>query len=85
MISKLIAILSRDSVLTFRNWLEQVNPNITHQISGEHIGALAAMMYAIIDADMVTCSSKALMDYLTQFNPNTYLLPNYLNDRLWNL
>jgi hypothetical protein len=56
-----------------------------HSHRGEHIGALAAMLYAVIDADMVTCSSKALMDYLTQFNPNTYLLPNYLNDHLWNL
>jgi len=56
-----------------------------HSHRSEYIGALAAMLYAIIDADMVTCSSNALVDYLTQFNPNTYLLNNYLNDRLWTL
>lgn len=56
-----------------------------HSHRSEYIGALAAMMYAVIDADMVTCSSKALVDYLMQFNPNTYLLNNYLNDRLWTL
>ena len=56
-----------------------------HSHWSEYIGALVAMMYAVIDADLVTCSSIALMDYLKQFNPNIYLLNNYLNDRLWTI
>ncbi len=45
--------------------------------------ARAPMMQAIVEADAVTCATSPLGDYLRPFNSNVWLLPNYLNDRLW--
>jgi glycosyltransferase involved in cell wall biosynthesis/cellulose synthase/poly-beta-1,6-N-acetylglucosamine synthase-like glycosyltransferase len=45
--------------------------------------ALIPMMRAIAEADVVTASTPPLCAYLRSFNPNTWLLPNYLDDRLW--
>jgi glycosyltransferase involved in cell wall biosynthesis len=45
--------------------------------------ALFPILRAIIEADGVTCSTPLLCAYLRPFNPNTFLLPNYLPDRLW--
>jgi GT2 family glycosyltransferase/glycosyltransferase involved in cell wall biosynthesis len=47
--------------------------------------ALLPMLRAIIEADAVTASTQPLCDYLRPFNPNVYLLPNYLNDSIWQL
>jgi glycosyltransferase involved in cell wall biosynthesis len=45
--------------------------------------ALFPMLRAIVEADAVTTSTPALLAYLRPFNDNTYLLPNFLDDRLW--
>ncbi len=54
-----------------------------HSHREDYIAGLLAMLYAIIEADTVTCSSKPLQEYLSEINPNTRLLNNYLNDQLW--
>jgi hypothetical protein len=54
-----------------------------HSHSGDYIGELLAMLYAILEADVVTASSSPLVDYLSELNPNTKLVNNYLNDQLW--
>lgn len=56
-----------------------------HSHSGDYMGELLGMLYAILDADVVTASSPALVEYLSELNPNTKLLRNYLNDQLWQL
>ncbi len=43
------------------------------------------ILQAILQADAVTSASPQLRDYLVQFNQNSWLLPNYLNDKLWKL
>lgn len=48
-----------------------------------YTGALVPMLHAISEADGVTVSTHLLREYLTPLNANTWLLPNYLNDRLW--
>jgi hypothetical protein len=56
-----------------------------HSHSGDYIGELLAMLYAILEADVVTASSSPLVDYLSELNPNTKLVNNYLNDQLWTM
>ena len=46
---------------------------------------MLTMLYAILDADMVTASSTNLQAYLFELNPNTRLVENYLNDSLWEM
>lgn len=45
--------------------------------------ALFPMLEAILEADVVTGSNPELCEYLRSLNPNTWLLPNYLDDSLW--
>ncbi|HEX6304644.1 MAG TPA: glycosyltransferase [Anaerolineales bacterium] len=45
--------------------------------------ALFSMLQAIIEADAVTATTAPLCAYLRPLNPNTWLLPNYLNDYFW--
>ncbi len=47
--------------------------------------ALLPMLRAMIEADAVTTSTPALVDLLRVFNPNIWLLPNYLDDQLWEI
>lgn len=56
-----------------------------HSHSGDYMGELLAMLYAILDADVVTASSEHLVDYLSELNSNTSLVKNYLNDRIWKI
>ncbi|UCD42029.1 MAG: glycosyltransferase [Chloroflexota bacterium] len=56
-----------------------------HSHAGDYMGELLAMLHAILNADMVTASSNSLVEYLSELNPNTRLVKNYLNDDLWQI
>ncbi len=45
--------------------------------------ALFPMLQAIVEADAVTVSTPTLRQKISLLNPNTYLLPTCLDDRLW--
>jgi glycosyltransferase involved in cell wall biosynthesis len=60
--------------------LPDQHPDVVHYITTR-----SAILRAIVEADAVVGSSPALCDYLRSFNPNAWLLPNYLNDQLWGL
>ncbi len=45
--------------------------------------ALLPMLRAICEADLVSVTTPALKSYVQQLNPNTCVLPNYLDDLLW--
>ena len=45
--------------------------------------AVLPMLQAILEADAITVSTQALREYLLPFNPNVFILPNYLADDLW--
>jgi GT2 family glycosyltransferase/glycosyltransferase involved in cell wall biosynthesis len=47
--------------------------------------ALFPMLQAATDANAITVASSALQDYCRVFHPNVWLLPNYLDERLWTL
>lgn len=48
-------------------------------------GARAPMLAAMVEADTVICSTSGIAEYVQDYNPNTIVLPNYLNDQLWKL
>ena len=56
---------------------------VDHSTRRDYHGYLLAMLQAIVEADVVTASCPALADYLRMFNPNTRVLPNYLDDQTW--
>jgi len=56
------------------------NPN-----RADYQSALLPMLRLAITADAVTASTPALCQALRPLNPNTWLLPNYLDDSLWPL
>ncbi len=45
--------------------------------------ALFPLLQAITEVDAVTVSTRAIQKYLQGLNPNIWLLPTYLDDRLW--
>jgi len=56
-----------------------------HSHKADYAGEMLAMLYAILDADLVTASSPNLQAYLAELNPNTKIIQNYLDDSLWKL
>ena len=54
-----------------------------HSHKDDYVGEMLTMLYAILDADLVTASSPTLQGYLAELNPNSKLINNYLNDSLW--
>ena len=47
--------------------------------------ALFPVLQAIVEADAVIVSTPALLEVIQPLNPDTRLLPDYLDDRLWSL
>jgi glycosyltransferase involved in cell wall biosynthesis len=45
--------------------------------------ALFPILRTIIEVNAVTASTQPLCDYITKINSNVWLLPNYLNDHVW--
>lgn len=62
--------------------LPEDHPNLAIEY---YTPALLPMLRAIIEADLVTTTTPALCEYMGMFNPNVWLLPNYLDDRLWSV
>lgn len=46
---------------------------------------LVSILYAIRDSDAITVSSPTLQKVIAQINPNVYVLPNYFDDKLWQI
>ncbi len=52
---------------------------------GYYVDALLPIFLAVKEADLITVATKPLLDYLLPFNPNIRLIPNYLDDSVWNI
>lgn len=46
---------------------------------------LVSILYAIRDSDAITVTSPTLQKVISQINPNVYVLPNYFDDKLWQI
>jgi glycosyltransferase involved in cell wall biosynthesis len=65
--------------------LLELPPNHPDRAINYYTEALAPMLHAIIAADAVTVSTEPLYNYLHEFNPRVWLLPNFLDDSYWQL
>lgn len=54
-----------------------------HPDLGYYQPARVPILHAVLDADVVTCPTLMLKEYLAQFAANLVVLPNYLNDEVW--
>lgn len=55
------------------------------RVNGFFADALLPMLLTVIEADLVTVTTNQLRDYLLPYNPNTVVLPNYLDDVTWQM
>jgi len=53
------------------------------RISNHYTDALLPMMFSAWASDGITVASSGIKKYLSWLNPNIYLLPNYLDPKLW--
>lgn len=56
-----------------------------HKLEGAYLNALLPMLSAIVEADLITVPTSALKEALAEFNSNIQVLPNYLDDSIWQL
>jgi glycosyltransferase involved in cell wall biosynthesis len=70
-------------VLDLDDLLLELPEDHPDRISHHYADALLPLAQALVEAEAVTTSSARLQEVLRQFNPHTWLLPNYLDDRLW--
>src|SRR5579859_452465 len=63
--------------------LTEIPPD--HPSHSYYADAQAPMLAALAEADGVTTTTPALADYLRQFNPCVWVVPNYLNETFWPL
>ncbi|HBG59264.1 MAG TPA: hypothetical protein DDW97_00615, partial [Anaerolineaceae bacterium] len=62
--------------------LPEDHPERTQEL---YNAALLPMMSAIIDADLVLVPTEEMRKVVESFNPNVIVLPNYLDDTIWQL
>jgi glycosyltransferase involved in cell wall biosynthesis len=56
---------------------------ISHPDVNNYLEPRPSILRAVLEADAVTTSTAQLADYLRVFNPNVYILPNFLIDKYW--
>lgn len=54
-----------------------------HSHRHEYLDALLPMLHAAMNASLVTVSTAELEVYMRRLNPNVVVVPNYLNDHVW--
>lgn len=57
----------------------------THPDKDHYLETRPAILRAVVEADAITASTPCLVDYLKPFNPEIFLLRNYLMDQLWHI
>jgi len=72
-----VLVYELDDLLTE---LPDSHPDFEHYMSPRGV-----ILKAMVEADAVTCTTPGLQEYMRSFNPNAWILPNYLNDHLWTL
>jgi glycosyltransferase involved in cell wall biosynthesis len=60
-----------------------VELGLTHPDVDHYLEIRPSILRAVLEADAVTTSTTHLADYLRVFNPNVYVLPNFLVDKFW--
>ncbi len=56
-----------------------------HVLRPAYVDVLFRILRGVVEADIVITSTELLQKYFSQFNPNTWMVPNLLDDSLWGL
>lgn len=57
--------------------------NHPDRISHYYTEALLPMFQVLMEADLITVATPILHEFILPINPNVEIIPNYLNDKLW--
>jgi len=76
---------SKAIVFDIDDLLLELPPNHPDRMTHYYGRALFPMLHCILQADGVTAVSSTLADLLRPINPNVWVLPNYLDDEIWDL
>lgn len=75
--------LGKPVVLDLDDHLLALPPDHPDRVSTYYASGLAALLYAILDADAITVTTPVLKQAIEPYNPNVYVLPNLLDDAIW--
>lgn len=79
----LAATYDKPIVFEIDDLLWELPPEHPDHSSGHYASALLPMWLAALHADAVTVASPGLAEYVRPLNPQVWVLPNYLNERIW--
>ncbi len=77
--------LRKPVIFDIDDMLFELPENHPDRISHYYTSSLLPMLLAVMEVDLVTTSTTNLRDYLLPFNRKIRVLPNYLNDSLWQM
>ena len=75
--------LNKPLVLDLDDDLLSLPPDHPDRVATYYASRLPAILHAIIQADALTVTTRPLMEAIRGLNPNVWLLPNYLDETLW--
>ena len=76
-------VLNKPLVLDLDDDLLALPPDHPDRVATYYASRLPAILHAIIQADALTVTTRPLMEAVRGLNPNVWLLPNYLDETLW--
>lgn len=77
--------LKKPVILDLDDDLLTLPPDHPDRINHYYTDGLLAILHAIINVDAVTVTTLLLKEKLQKLNPNVWVLPNYLDRRLWKM
>ncbi len=75
--------LGKPVIFDLDDLLFELSENHPDRLRFHFTDALLPMLQAVMEADLVTVATTPLREYLLPFNRNIAVIPNYLNDDLW--
>ena len=84
-IISLARALNKPIVLDLDDLILALPEDHPDRVAGNFTPALLPLLQTIIEADLITVPSTYLREYLLAYNPNIEVIPNYLDDSLWQL
>jgi processive 1,2-diacylglycerol beta-glucosyltransferase len=82
-IKSLLAIQRKPLLIDLDDNLFEIPPDHPDRLVGYYADALLPIYQVVKEADLVTVATEPLRDYLLPFNPTIHIVPNYLDDSIW--
>ena len=84
-IISLTRALNKPVVLDLDDLILALPENHPDRIAGSFTPSLLPLLQTIVEADLVTVPTAQLRKFLLSYNPNIEVIPNYLDNSLWQL